>query len=226
MPTAPLHFTKTARDSLSVAQAKAEQLNHNAIGTGHLILALVELKRAQTYELLSELGFKSNLVERVLKGRYPDRGPFKKLELTDDLKRALEKSVDAARKRKHKMISTYHILIGLAQLCDKETKAIFDAASVTCKQVIQAVDDDLKSYREEDENRVREGGFDAAVDVALQQLIPNIASEDWHILAELSRQVNGVVDEFGGPDQVTSEDRREIIGRVLFELLKQARDRE
>jgi len=109
-------FTKRARRVLSLAQEEAQRLNHNYIGTEHLLLGLIREENGVAVKVLRELGVKpqrvKDMVERTV-GRGQRTMFSSKLTLTPRTKRVIELAVDEARRMGHHYIGTEHLLLGL-----------------------------------------------------------------------------------------------------------------
>jgi len=111
-------FTKRARRVLTLAQEEAQRLNHNYIGTEHLLLGLIREENSVAVRVLQELGVKpqkvKDLVERTV-GQGQRTMPGSKLTLTPRTKRVIELAVDEARRMGHHYIGTEHLLLGLVR---------------------------------------------------------------------------------------------------------------
>ncbi|MBN1220186.1 MAG: ATP-dependent Clp protease ATP-binding subunit [Anaerolineae bacterium] len=110
-------FTKRARRVLTLAQEEAQRLNHNYIGTEHLLLGLVREENGVAVRVLRDLGVDPRQVrERVERtvGR-GQRAMYGKLSLTPRTKRVIELAVDEARRLGHHYIGTEHLLLGLVR---------------------------------------------------------------------------------------------------------------
>jgi len=110
-------FTKGARRVLTLAQEDALRLNHNHIGTEHLLLGLVRQENGAGVKVLRELGIDPGQVVRAVErtvGR-GDRPPTGKPSLAPRTKRVIELAVDEARLMGHPSIGTEHLLLGLAR---------------------------------------------------------------------------------------------------------------
>ncbi|MDH4135518.1 MAG: ATP-dependent Clp protease ATP-binding subunit [Anaerolineae bacterium] len=109
-------FTKRARRVLSLAQEEAQRLNHNYIGTEHLLLGLIREENGVAVKVLRELGVKlqrvKDMVERTV-GQGQRTMFSSKLTLTPRTKRVIELAVDEARRMGHHYIGTEHLLLGL-----------------------------------------------------------------------------------------------------------------
>jgi len=111
-------FTKRARRVLSLAQEEAQRLNHNYIGTEHLLLGLIREENGVAVKVLRELGVKpqrvKDMVERTV-GQGQRTMFSSKLTLTPRTKRVIELAVDEARRMGHHYIGTEHLLLGLVR---------------------------------------------------------------------------------------------------------------
>jgi ATP-dependent Clp protease ATP-binding subunit ClpC len=110
-------FTKHAKQVLQIAQEEATRLNHNYVGTEHLLLGLAKEENGLASKVLRELGATSNDVTRAVERMAPrnPRAPFSKPTLTPRTKRVIEVAVEEARQMGHPYIGTEHLLLGLVQ---------------------------------------------------------------------------------------------------------------
>jgi len=110
-------FTKRARRVLALAQEEAQRLNHNYIGTEHLLLGLVREENGVAARVLKGLGVEPNVLRKAVEemiGR-GERKVLGKIGLTPRTKRVIELAVDEARRLGHHYIGTEHLLLGLAR---------------------------------------------------------------------------------------------------------------
>ena len=91
-------FTKHARQVLQLAQEQAVRLNHNYIGTEHLLLGLVMEENGIASRVLRDMGATATEVSRAVERMAPrnPRPPFGKPTLTPRTKHVLEMAVEAA----------------------------------------------------------------------------------------------------------------------------------
>jgi ATP-dependent Clp protease ATP-binding subunit ClpC len=108
-------FTDRARRVVVLAQEEARLLNHNYIGTEHILLGLVREGDGVAARALESLGISlkavRQLVEQIIgRGQEPTSGhiPF-----TPRAKKVLELSLREAHQLGHNYIGTEHILLGL-----------------------------------------------------------------------------------------------------------------
>jgi ATP-dependent Clp protease ATP-binding subunit ClpC len=132
-------FTKRARRVLTLAQEEAHRLNHNYIGTEHLLLGLIREKNSVAITVLQELGVKpqraKDMVERMV-GQGQQRAIFSpKLALTPRTKRVIELAVDEARRMGHHYIGTEHLLLGLVREGEGVAVNVLRSMGVNLKKV-------------------------------------------------------------------------------------------
>ena len=130
-------FTQRARRVLTFAQEEAERLNHNYIGTEHLLLGLMREESGVAGRVLRTLNVQptqiSGMVERITgPGR---RTPFSKIDLTPRTKRVIELAVEEARRMGHHYIGTEHLLLGLVRQGDGVAMDILRQLGVTPEQI-------------------------------------------------------------------------------------------
>src|SRR5579864_740102 len=108
-------FTGRARHVVVLAQEEARLLNHNYIGTEHILLGLLGEPESIGGQVLASFGFTSEgvreeVAEKVGRGKKTQSGhiPF-----TPRAKKTLELSLREALAIKHNYIGTEHILLGL-----------------------------------------------------------------------------------------------------------------
>ena len=108
-------FTERARKVLRLAQEEAQRLQHNYIGTEHLLLGLVREGEGVAGKVLTSLDVDLEKVRKAVEdiiGR-GDRIVLGEIGLTPRAKKVIELAVDEARRFNHDYIGTEHLLLGL-----------------------------------------------------------------------------------------------------------------
>lgn len=130
-------FTQRARRVLSLAQEEAERLQHNYIGTEHLLLGLIREEGGVAGRVLRELGLDQRRVEELVERmtRATTRTTSVQPELSPGTKRVLELAVDEARRMGHHYIGTEHLLLGLVRLTEGVAIDILKRLGVSPEEV-------------------------------------------------------------------------------------------
>jgi ATP-dependent Clp protease ATP-binding subunit ClpA len=108
-------FTNRARHVVVLAQEEARLLNHNYIGTEHVLLGLLGEPESVGGQVLASFGFtidsaREEVATMVGRGK---KAPAGHIPFTPRAKKTLELSLREALALKHKYIGTEHILLGL-----------------------------------------------------------------------------------------------------------------
>jgi ATP-dependent Clp protease ATP-binding subunit ClpA len=108
-------FSWSMQRVLAMAQEEANQLNHNYIGTGHILLALSGETEGKAWSLLFAMeAYRERLrstVERIIdRSEKPSQG---EIGLTPQAKKAFELAEDEANGMNLHYVGTEHLLIGL-----------------------------------------------------------------------------------------------------------------
>ncbi len=102
---------------MSLAQEEAQRLQHNYIGTEHLLLGLVREGEGVATKVLTSLGVDLNKVRDTVEAMIGrgDRIVLGELGLTPRAKEVIELAVDEAHRLNHHYIGTEHLLLGLVR---------------------------------------------------------------------------------------------------------------
>ena len=130
-------FTDRARRVVVLAQEEARLLNHNAIGTEHLLLGIVHEGQgvaAQTLQALDiRLAAVRNAIEReVPRGTSPGAGT---LSFSPRAKKSLENALRESIQLGHNYIGTEHMLLGLIRTDDSRAARVLTDLGATFDRV-------------------------------------------------------------------------------------------
>ncbi len=181
-------FTKHARQVLQIAQEEAVRLNHNYVGTEHLLLGLVKEENGLASRALRELGVTPSDVTRQVERMAPrnPRPPFGKPTLTPRTKRVIEIAVEEAKQMGHSYIGTEHLLLGLSREAEGIAAEVLRSLGVSLESVRQQTTKMiLESQIQEKSSRKRESktpltdqlGFDLTARAEEGKLDPVIGRE-------------------------------------------------
>jgi ATP-dependent Clp protease ATP-binding subunit ClpA len=108
-------FTDRARRVVVLAQEEARMLNHNYIGTEHILLGLIHEDEGVAAKALTSLGIRLPAVRRQVEEiiGHGKQAPTGHIPFTPRAKKALELSLREALQLGQNYIGTEHILLGL-----------------------------------------------------------------------------------------------------------------
>jgi ketosteroid isomerase-like protein len=134
-------FTPGVRKALQLSQEEARRLNHNCIGTEHLLLGLIREGEGVAAQVLTKLDVHLNKVSRAVertigRGDRPVKG---EIGLTPRTKKVIELAFDEARRREHAFIGTGHLLLGLVREGEGIAAGILQSLGVSFDKLGQRV---------------------------------------------------------------------------------------
>src|SRR5918992_4535107 len=108
-------FTDRARRSVVLAQEEARLLNHNYIGTEHLLLGLLHEGEGMGAKVLSTVGLKLEDLRAAVEQRLGagDSVPKGHIPFTPRAKKVFELALRQALQLRHDYIGTEHVLLGV-----------------------------------------------------------------------------------------------------------------
>src|SRR5687767_3513261 len=108
-------FTDRARRGVVLAQEEARMLNHNYIGTEHILLGLIHEGEGVAAKALESLGISLEAVRQKVEEiiGHGQQSPSGHIPFTPRAKKVLELSLREALQINHSYIGTEHILLGL-----------------------------------------------------------------------------------------------------------------
>jgi hypothetical protein len=134
-------FTDRARRVVVLAQEEARLLNHNHIGTEHILLGLVHEGEGVAYLALTELGISLDAVRAQVKAEIGQgtEAPGGHIPFTPRAKKVLELSLREALQLGHNYIGTEHILLGLIREGEGVAARVLDGLGASLDRVRQQV---------------------------------------------------------------------------------------
>ena len=135
------NFTPRAQQVLALARKEADRLNHNFLGTEHLLLGLIKLGQGVAVNVLQKMGLDLETVRLEVEKQTPS-GPDQKMigniPYTPRVKKVIALAQKEAKNLNHTYVGTEHLLLGLLREGD----------GVAAK-VLRALDVDIELCRQE-----------------------------------------------------------------------------
>ena len=142
-------FTDRARRVVVLAQEEARMLNHNYIGTEHLLLGLIHEGEGIAAKALESMGVTLSAVrEQVQDIIGPgQQAPSGHIPFTPRAKKVLELSLREALQLGHNYIGTEHILLGLIRAGEGVASQVLTKLGADPSRVRQTVIDMISGYQ-------------------------------------------------------------------------------
>src|SRR4051812_18176283 len=203
-------FTDRARRVVVLAQEEARMLNHNYIGTEHILLGLIHEGEGVAAKALESLGISlegvRQQVEEII-GRAQE-APSGHIPFTPRAKRVLELSQREARQLGHNYIGTEHILLGLIREGEGVAAQVLVKLGADLNRVRQQVIQLLSGYQ---------GKEPAAADSATGEAVPSTSL----VLDQFGRNLTQAARE-GKLDPVIGREKE--IERVMQVLSRRTKN--
>src|ERR1700683_1778026 len=146
-------FTDRARRVVVLAQEEARMLNHDYIGTEHILLGLVHEGQGMAAKALEALGISLEAVRQQVQeivGRGQQAARSGHIPFTPQAKKTLELAFREAVQLGHNYIGTEHILLGLIREGEGTAAQVLVSLGADLDRVRQQVIELLHGYQRKD----------------------------------------------------------------------------
>jgi ATP-dependent Clp protease ATP-binding subunit ClpA len=145
-------FTDRARRAVALAQDEAKRLNHNYIGTEHILLGLIHEGEGVAAKALESLGISLDAVRQQVEEiiGQGQQAPSGHIPFTPRAKKVLELSLRESKQLGHNYIGTEHILLGLIREGDGVAAQVLVKLGADLNRVRQQVIQLLQGYQGEE----------------------------------------------------------------------------
>src|SRR5256886_108520 len=153
-------FTDRARRVVVLAQEEARMLNHNYIGTEHILLGLIHEGEGVAAKALESLGISLEAVRQQVEEiiGQGQQAPSGHIPFTPRAKKVLELSLREALQLGHNYIGTEHILLGLIREGEGVAAQVLVKLGADLSRVRQQVIQLLSGYAGSKESGAPTGG--------------------------------------------------------------------
>ena len=149
------NFTPRAQQVLALARKEADRLNHNFLGTEHLLLGLIKLGQGVAVNVLQKMGLDLETVRMEVEkqvGTGPDQKMIGNIPYTPRVKKVIALAQKEAKNLNHTYVGTEHLLLGLLREGDGVAAKVLRALDVDIEQCRQEI------LKELDPNFAAQGG--------------------------------------------------------------------
>src|SRR6201984_199529 len=162
-------FTDRARRVVVLAQEEARMLNHNYIGTEHILLGLIHEGEGVAAKALESLGISLDAVRQQVEEiiGQGQQAPSGHIPFTPRAKKVLELSLREALQLGHNYIGTEHILLGLIREGDGVAAQVLVKLGADLNRVRQQVIQLLHGYQGKEPASAGTAGAESAPSTSL-----------------------------------------------------------
>ena len=136
------NFTPRAQQVLALARKEADRLNHNFLGTEHLLLGLIKLGQGVAVNVLQGMGIELETVRMEVEkqvGTGPDQKMIGNIPYTPRVKKVIALAQKEAKNLNHTYVGTEHLLLGLLREGDGVAAKVLRALDVDIEEARQRV---------------------------------------------------------------------------------------
>ena len=142
-------FTNRAKQVIKLAKKEAQRLNHNYLGTEHVLLGLLKLGQGIAVNVLRNINLDYDTVraevERLV-GFGPEIQVYGDPALTGKVKKVFEFANEEAANLNHNYVGTEHLLFALLRQTDGVAAQVLENLNVNLKDIRKEVLKELETF--------------------------------------------------------------------------------
>ena len=142
-------FTNRAKQVIKLAKKEAQRLNHNYLGTEHILLGLLKLGQGIAVNVLRNLniGYETIKVEiEKIVGFGPELQVYGDPVLTGKVKKVFEFAQEEANNLNHNYVGTEHLLLAILRQTDGVAAQVLENLNINLKEVRKEVLKELETF--------------------------------------------------------------------------------
>ncbi len=142
-------FTNRAKQVIKLAKREAQRLNHNYLGTEHILLGLLKLGQGIAVNVLKNMNieYDTGVAEVELHVGYgPEIQVYGDPALTSKVKKVFEYANEEALALNHNYVGTEHLLLALIRMQDGVAAQILENLNVNLKEVRKEILKELETF--------------------------------------------------------------------------------
>ncbi|WP_100934817.1 ATP-dependent Clp protease ATP-binding subunit [Candidatus Chlamydia corallus] len=142
-------FTNRAKQVIKLAKKEAQRLNHNYLGTEHILLGLLKLGQGVAVNVLRNLGIDFDTarqeVERLI-GYGPEIQVYGDPALTGRVKKSFESANEEASLLEHNYVGTEHLLLGILHQTDSVALQVLENLHIDPREIRKEILKELETF--------------------------------------------------------------------------------
>lgn len=142
-------FTNRAKQVIKLAKKEAQRLNHNYLGTEHILLGLMKLGQGIAVNVLRNMGLEYETlrteIERLV-GFGPEIQVYGDPALTGKVKKVFEFANEEASSLNHNYVGTEHLLLALLRQTDGVAAQVLENLNTNLKEIRKEILKELETF--------------------------------------------------------------------------------
>lgn len=142
-------FTNRAKQVIKLAKKEAQRLNHNYLGTEHVLLGLLKLGQGIAVNVLRNFNLDYDIIraeiERLV-GFGPEIQVYGDPALTGKVKKAFEFANEEAAALNHNYVGTEHLLLALLRQSDGVAAQVLENLNINLKDIRKEILKELETF--------------------------------------------------------------------------------
>ncbi len=142
-------FTNRAKQVIKLAKKEAQRLNHNYLGTEHVLLGLLKLGQGIAVNVLRNLNLDYEVVRQEVErlvGFGPEIQVYGDPALTAKVKKVFEFANEEAASLNHNYVGTEHLLLALLRQTDGVATQVLENLNINLKDIRKEVLKELETF--------------------------------------------------------------------------------
>lgn len=142
-------FTNRAKQVIKLAKKEAQRLNHNYLGTEHVLLGLLKLGQGIAVNVLRNMNLDYDAIRAEVEkmvGFGPEIQVYGDPALTGKVKKVFEFANEEATNLNHNYVGTEHLLLALLRQTDGVAAQVLENLNINLKEVRKEVLKELETF--------------------------------------------------------------------------------
>ena len=142
-------FTNRAKQVIKLAKKEAQRMNHNYLGTEHVLLGLLKLGQGIAVNVLRNFNLDYETVRQEVErlvGFGPEIQVYGDPALTAKVKKVFEFSNEEAASLNHNYVGTEHLLLALLRQTDGVAAQVLENLNVSLKDIRREILKELETF--------------------------------------------------------------------------------
>src|ERR1700675_4799810 len=142
-------FTNRAKQVIKLAKKEAQRMNHNYLGTEHVVLGLLKLGQGIAVNVMRNFNLDYEIVRSEverLRGFGPETQVCGDPALTGKVKKVFEFANEEAANLNHNYVGTEHLLLALLRQSDGVASQVLENLNINLKDIRKEVLKELETF--------------------------------------------------------------------------------